>query len=120
MKKISELREIIENQKIRSAWDKAVKEYALELIEEMDSEKEFHGSPADRKELLNGADNWNHYSWGGCSLCYDADIAKRVCSPSEFKKKKEGEHRPNINEEWLDVQTRVLNQAERMILRLCK
>jgi hypothetical protein len=34
MKTVKELREAIENEKARSAWGRAVKEYALELIEE--------------------------------------------------------------------------------------
>ena len=50
MKTVKELREAIENEKAGSAWDKGVKEYALELLEEMDEGKEMYGSPADRKE----------------------------------------------------------------------
>ena len=34
------------------------------LIEEMPEDKEFFGNPADRKELLNGAQDWHQYSWG--------------------------------------------------------
>ena len=49
MKTIKELREAIENEKARSAWGKAVKLYALELIEEMDDGAEFYGSPADKR-----------------------------------------------------------------------
>lgn len=120
MKTIKELKQTIEAQPARSAWDKAVKVYAYELIEEMDDNKEFYGSPADKKELLNGASGWNEYSWGGCSLIYDADIAERTCSPSELKKVNNGERRPNSNEEWLDVQARALFQAEHMIIRLSK
>lgn len=120
MKTIKELREAIENEKARSAWERGKKEYALELIEGMDDNAEFHGSPADKKDLLNGADNWNQYSWGGCSLIYDTDIAERVCCPSELKKCKGGENRPNSREEWLDVQARALSQASNMICRLAK
>ena len=120
MKTINELRIAIENEKARSAWDKAKKVYALELIEEMDGSAEFCGSPADKKDLLNGADSWSAYSWGGCSLIYDADIAERTCSPSELKKVKGGERRPNASEEWLDVQARALMQAAHMIVRLAK
>ena len=120
MKTINELRAAIENETARSAWNKAVKTYALELIEEMDGNAEFYGSPADKKDLLNGADSWNTYSWGGCSLIYDADIAERTCSPSELKKVNGGERRPNANEEWLDVQARALTQAANRIVRLAK
>lgn len=67
------------------------------------------------KALLNGADDWNAYSWGGCALCYDGDIAERLCSPSELKKTRNGERRPNSREEWLDVQARALYQAARRV-----
>ena len=120
MKTVKELRAAIESEKARSAWERGKKEYALELIEEMDDNAEFRGSPADKKELLNGADNWNQYSWGGCSLIYDTDIAERLCSPSELKKTRGGERRPNSREEWLDVQARALTQAANMIVRLAK
>ncbi|HZK45919.1 MAG TPA: hypothetical protein VFD34_06795, partial [Clostridia bacterium] len=70
--------------------------------------------------LLNGADNWNQYSYGGSALIYDGDIAERLCSPSEYKRSREGERRPNSREEWLDVQARALNQAANMIIRLAR
>lgn len=31
-----------------------------------------------QKKLLNGANNWIEYSWGGCSLCYNYDIVERL------------------------------------------
>jgi hypothetical protein len=120
MKTIKELRIAIENEPARSAWSKGVKEYALELIEEMNDSTEFYASPADKKDLLNGASDWNQYSWGGCSYIYDSDIAERLCSPSELKKTKNGERKPNANEEWLDAQARALSQAAHMICRLAK
>lgn len=117
---IRELRIAIEAEKLRSAWGKAVKQYALELIEEWDENREFYGSPADKKALLNGAESWSEYSWGGCSLIYNWEIAERLCSPSVYKRSNEGERRPNANEEWLDTQARALSQAARMIVRLAK
>ena len=122
MKTIMEIRQEIENKKTRSAWDKGVKEYALELLEDMENERKLAKEtdmavyPATLEaELLNGAMNWKQYSWGGCSLVYDMQIAKRLCSPSELKKTRNGENQPNANEQWLDVQTRALHQAENMI-----
>ena len=108
MKTITQLREAIKNSPARSAWSRGVKEYALELIEELPDDQEFYGSPADRKTLLNGADDWQQYSEGGCSLIYDVDIAERLCNP------------PNARESWLDVQARALYQAAALILRLAK
>ena len=70
--------------------------------------------------LLNGAKDWSQYSWGGCSLIYDPDIASRLCCPSELKKTRNGERRPNSREEWLDVQARALYQAANRVYRYLK
>lgn len=120
MKTIEQLREAIKNSPARSAWDRGVKLYALDLIEEMPDTREFYGSPADKKDLLNGADDWRQYSYGGCSLIYDGDIAERLCNPSEYKRTKEGERQPNARESWIDAQARALYQAARLIYRLAK
>ena len=120
MKTIKQLREAIEATPARNAWDKGVKLYAAELIEEMPADQEFYGSPADKKELLNGADDWQQYSEGGCALIYDGDIAERLCNPTEYKRTREGERQPNARETWLDVQARALYQAAALILRLAK
>lgn len=122
MKTIAEIRQEIESKKTRSAWDRGVKEYALELLEDMENERnaaketDMNVYPATLEaELLNGAMNWKQYSWGGCSLAYDVQIAKRLCTASELKKTHDGERQPNANEQWLDVQARALRQAENMI-----
>ena len=120
MKTINQLREAIKNSPARSAWSKGIKLYALELIEEMPADQEFYGSAADKKELLNGADNWQQYSEGGSALIYNGDIAKRLCNPSEYKRTREGERQPNAREQWLDVQARALYQAAALIVRLAK
>lgn len=115
--KTNQIIEILENKKYRSAWDKGVNVYALELVEELQEYIDYQkiDLPTDTKELekilLNGASNWSEYSWGGSGLIYDGDIAERLCTPSELKKTKNGERRPNKNEEWLDTQARALYQA---------
>ena len=110
------IRANLENRKLNSAWMRGVREYALELLDTLEENKL---EPANRsallEDVLNGADNWNKYSWGGCSLIYDGDIAERLCTPSELKKTRNGERRPNSSEEWLDTQARALNQAYRML-----
>ena len=95
----------------RSAWDKAVTIYACELVEALEVEELPEDFAEFKALMLNGADDWSQYSWGGSSLIYDYDIAKRTCTPSELKKTKGGERRPNSREEWLDVQARALSQA---------
>lgn len=113
------IKNAIEARKTRSAWDKGVTLYALELL---DNIRDLNGREVEtRKELetalLNGARNWSEYSWGGSALIYNGDIAARLCSPSELKRTRSGEWRPNRREEWLDVQARALFQACRLICR---
>ena len=125
MTNIEKLYQSIESEKQRSAWDKGVTKYALELVEQLGEqiyggyfeELDLTESKIVRAALLNGAAKWSLYSWGGCSLIYDSDIAERLCSPSELKKTRNGERRPNSRDEWLDVQARALNQAANRICR---
>ena len=113
MKTINEIIKAIENENARSAWDKGVKDYAVMMIENFsdDDFKNVSNRNELKKILLNGAETWHEYSYGGCALIYDGDIAKTLCTPSELKRKKGGELQPNSRENWLDVQTRALNYA---------
>ena len=125
MVNIEKLYQSIESEKQRSAWNKGVSAYALELVEKLG--EQIDGGYFDalnlsefkkvRAALLNGAADWSQYSWGGCSLIYDSDIAERLCCPSELKKTRNGERRPNSREEWLDVQARALYQAANRVCR---
>ena len=99
----------------RSAWSRGVKAYALELVEGLDASADLSNEVMLQKALLNGASSWAQYSEGGCALCYDADIAERLCSPSELKRCKGGERQPNASENWIDVQARALWQAHKVI-----
>ena len=125
MTNIEKLYQSIESEKQRSAWDKGVTKYALELVEQLGEqindgyfeELDLTESKKVRAALLNGAANWSQYSWSGCSLIYDSDIAERLCSPSELKKTRNGERRPNSREEWLDTQARALFQAANRVCR---
>ena len=109
-----EIMEVLQARTGRSAWDKAVTIYAIELVEGLETEE------VTREKLLNGASDWSSYSYGGSSLIYDCDIAERTCTPSELKKKKGGELQPNSNEEWLDVQGRALLQACNRIMKIAR
>jgi hypothetical protein len=111
MKTITEITAIIETANPRSAWNKGVKAYALEILEDMPRNVEYGSIESMKADALNGARDWNQYSWGGSSLVYDEDIAKRLCTPSELKKTRNGARRPNSREEWLDTQARALRQA---------
>lgn len=89
----------------RSAWKKGVVAYAEELLE--------NGS-----DRLNGAKDWKHYSYSGCALCYDVDIAARLSNATELKRTNGGLKAPNAKETWLDVQARALYQANELLKKL--
>ena len=113
MKTNTELSALVTATPAHSAWRRGVKAYALEMIE--GAEGELSALADLKKELLNGAANWREYSYGGCALIYDADIAERLCSPSEYKRTREGQRAPNSRETWLDAQARALGQAAMLI-----
>lgn len=123
IERLEKMREALEAMNTRSAWKRGVNAYALELLEDLAeaiSDGYFDAEDLDApklldRQLLNGASDWTQYSWGGCSLIYNGDIAERLCSPSELKKTRGGEWRPNSREEWLDVQARALYQAARRV-----
>lgn len=125
MKSINQIRIMIENAKPRSAWNKGVQLYAFELLADLEiaindgyfSPDSLEDPKALEAQLLNGARDWDQFSWGGGSFVYDAAIAERLCTPSELKKTRGGERRPNAREEWLDTQARALRQAARHIIR---
>lgn len=114
---ITTIRQIIDTANPRSAWGRGVKAYALDLIDSIPDNVEYGSTDSLLNDMLNGASNWDQYSWGGCSLIYDRDIAIRLCTPSELKKTRNGERRPNDREMWLDTQTRALRQAWIQIMR---
>ena len=101
------------HQKPRSCWAKGVKTYALMLLNNFTAE-DFQ-SVSNSKELqallLNGAKDWEQYSWSGNMFCCDASIAETLCTKKELVKTQYGALPPNRFEQWLDVQTRALYQA---------
>ncbi|MCM1301937.1 MAG: hypothetical protein NC226_09470 [Bacteroides cellulosilyticus] len=113
----AKVRETIKNAASRSAWDKGVQAYALELLDNYDEAVKYAEDCGKAipdlsvSVLLNGAVDWSQYSCGGSALIYGSDIVERLCSPSELKRCKGGERNPNSREEWLDVQARALGQA---------
>ena len=122
MKTVQEVITAIEATTPRSAWGKAVKDDAIDMLYEVDHAEWATATNGRELEavLLNGAKDWNQYSWGGCALCYDHQIAAHYCTPSEFKRTHGGDRRPNRYEEWLDVQARALGQAGCLIRKYAK
>jgi hypothetical protein len=107
----------------RSAWNRGLTAYAHELVDGLDEAiSGGYFDPEDlaaprlvERALLNGADDWSMYSWGGSSLIYDPQIAERLCTASELKKTDNGYRQPNASEQWLDVQARALYQAAQIV-----
>ena len=110
------MRNQINAKRCRSAWDKGVRLYALELIDSLEERAQWDDDlPTNIRQLdrwmLNGASSWKQYSEGGCSLIYNRDIAERLCTPGELRKTDNGRKDPNANESWIDCQARALYQA---------
>ena len=124
---VARIRTAVQDSPARSAWQRGVKAYADDLLDGL-LEAINYGSfdmadwskpRAIRTALLNGASDWSEYSWGGCSLCYNGQIAERLCTPSELKRYYAGKlDRPNSNEDWLDCQARALFQAANLIFSI--
>lgn len=119
---VNEIRARLEAVKTRSCWDRGVKGFALNLLRSYIDICEYcdnNGRPIpelNEETLLNGADDWNAYCYGGCALIYDGDIAKNLCTPSELKRTDTGNKAPNDREGWQDVQARAYFQAYRMLM----
>ena len=128
MKNFKELRKRVESYKASSAWGRGVKEYASDLLDHVEegikgnwfSDENILSPNLLKKELLNGAADWLEYSEAGNALIYDKDIAERLCTPSELKRKKGGQLQLNSKGTWLELQARALNQAAGLIMRSAK
>lgn len=85
MKK-QELMEKLEKLTPRSAWDRAVVSDAVDLVDSLNCSEIPNNWEELKKLLLNGAADWSAYSYGGCALVYDGDIAKHYFTPSELRR----------------------------------
>lgn len=120
MKEMQEIRGRLEDTKPRSAWDKGVKEIAKGLLDGYEEiVRYWEGSdpvpPLTEKTVLNGANSWEQYCYGGCAMIRDREIAKTLCTPSELRRTDYGRKAPNLRETWMDVQVRAHIQAWTLI-----
>lgn len=122
-------RKTLETSKPRSAWNKGVRLYAMELLDDLAAaynmpepgrETEYLSRLELITRMLNGARDWHEYSEGGCALIYNGDIAARLCSPSELRSCHGGAWNPNRRETWIDVQARALHQAANLCIKSIK
>ena len=127
--KRSDLLNALNTHKAKSAWDKGVKEYAIEIVENNSDEQDDITSvddvlnyARDKHESLYSVAKWQ--SHGGSFEIYDEYIAERLCTPSEFKRShyKDGSMKQmaNARESWLDVQGRAVFQAYSLIQNIIK
>lgn len=129
MKTIIDLNSILSkvSQKVctgRSAWNRGVALYAMDLVKDMIEENETGFLKLVDGKVKGGYtvsilnqhfDMWVSFSRGGLSLIYNQDIAERLCTPSELKKTHNGDYKPNRRESWLEVQGRALYQAAALV-----
>ncbi|MBO7673628.1 MAG: hypothetical protein J6S63_01305 [Atopobiaceae bacterium] len=119
----------------RTYYRRAIMHDALEMIDNLDARDvlELDNFDALETRLLNGADStiklfcgsldghrleaWRVYSWGGCALVYNEDIARHYLTPSEFRKyeKRRDSSTAPGGVELLEVQARALLSACRLI-----
>ena len=112
----NELRKLVEEIPNTSAYKRGIKKYTDELLDNLEEmARRYERLPKDEYELkewlLKGAISWEDYSYRGYSLKYNRQIAERLCTPSEFRKKDGGRLAPNRRDTWLDVQTKALIDA---------
>lgn len=137
--KLEELKKELEAKqaKARSAWDKGVYSYAVEMVENIQgdstmSQKE-NAEDHDVSDFLNHVDGrgisicafWTvddrikvrhlaeSVSWGGNFDIYNSSIVERLCTPSENKRYNAGrmQNGPKSREKWMDTQARAVNYA---------
>lgn len=111
--------------KPRSKWDHGVKDTELALLDSLDMPETVLPDHFESRRalLLNGADNWREYSYGGCALVYNVDIAARFFTPSELRRYMADGHDASMafrGESMLDLQARALRQEECVISRYAR
>lgn len=93
-----------------SAWDGGVIQYAIDLLDKyrdtvMYADKQGRPvPPLNEQALLNGADSWEQYSNGACSLIDSWAICERLCPPS-------AQNRFSPSKPWIEIQANALEQA---------
>lgn len=110
----NEMKKKILESPAQTKWEKGVKQYALELATEAE-EKEYLSEEEFEKALLNGAQDWRQYSYGGCSLINDDEIFCRLFTQTTLRK-------------WLikgklgalDLQAQALKEACNLVMKLAK
>lgn len=112
----NELRKLIEEIPNTSAYKRGIKKYTDELLDNLEEmAQSYERLPKNENELkewlLKGASNWENYSYRGYSLKFNRQIAERLCTPSEFRKKDGGRLAPSRHDNWFNEQAKALCYA---------
>ena len=112
----NELRKLVAEIPNTSAYKRGVQKYAVELLDNLEEMARIYKRlPKDENELeswlLKGARNWENYSYRGYSLKSSRQIAERLCTPSEFKRKDGGRIAPSRHDNWFNEQAKALCYA---------
>ena len=112
----NELRMLVEEIPNTSAYKRKKKKNTDELLDNLEEMARIYKRlPKDENELerwlLKGAMNWENYSYRGYSLKFNRQIAERLCTPSEFKRKDGGRIAPSRHDNWFNEQAKALNYA---------
>lgn len=121
---IKDIRNELENCSARSAWDRGVRDFAVDMFEKYLERRNlsiWDGSvrigKITEEDLLDGAKNWSRYSRDGNYLVYDQDICRALCSQRDQKRTQDGKFPPNDKEDWIDFQARALQQAAQKVMK---
>lgn len=120
---IPALRDKVEKEPCKSAWEKGIKTYAFKLLDILEAYcgrgmKKYmpNNARAFEKMLRFGADSWTSCAYGGgVHFLNREEICKTLCSPSEQKKTNYGKRKPNSCETWEDVSARAYSQAATLL-----
>lgn len=97
----------------RSYWRRGVASLIRDYAEKVLSEHD--GETVSNKELFKlwscGSETLRDAVYVGSFDIWNYDIAKRLCTPSKFRKSNEGMRNPNKREIWLDVEYRAIYRA---------
>ena len=112
----NELRKLVAEFPNTSAYKRGIKKYTDELLDNLEEMARIYKRlPKDENELeewlLKGARNWGDYSYRGYSLKSNRQIAERLCTPSEFRRKADGRLAPSRHDNWFNEQAKALNYA---------
>ena len=112
----NDLRKMVEEIPNTSAYKRGIKKYTDELLDNLEEMAQIYKRlPKDENELesllLKGARNWEDYSYRGYSLKSNRQIAERLCTPSEFRRKDGGRIAPSRHDNWFNEQAKALNYA---------